>query len=238
MTLATSPRPRRGGFTLIELLVVIAIIAILASMLLRALSKAKASALKTSCLNNLHNLGLAMLMYSDDYNGFIPRGNHTPWFLVYMPYVPEGGTTKDFRHIRIFKCPAYPNKDPKRKQVITYVINGWKFNSPKDMTGLEQVEPSKLNKFQRPSESIHLADNEDGSWRPIVTGLNDQITNLNDVWSPSHLPYNSAKRLNSERRVAAKRHANGSGLLYLDGHSGFLKGEQINIDLWREVKPN
>ena len=106
----------KKGFTLIELLVVIAIIAILAAMLLPALSTAKGTAKRIICVNNMKEMGSGLFMYTDDYDSYFPAAqyNHWPQWVVeelnLKSYILASNQTSN-----IFTCPSVyePGKSAK-----------------------------------------------------------------------------------------------------------------------------
>jgi prepilin-type processing-associated H-X9-DG protein len=222
---------------------VIAIIALLLSVLLPALRKSKEQARGVVCRSNLRQIGLAANLYTEDYEGFIPRGSSWDaplWFVQFLPYVGHLDNETDYRNVKIYKCPSFPRKGTglnnvsNSKQTVCFVINDWTFEDRHDDVGFYISEPTKMSVFKSPVSTIYLADNEDGSWRPIIQTEDSLEINRCDVFHPGHLPSSESTDIYSGRRIARERHRDGCNVLWLDWHSSWVRAEDMTIDMWRD----
>jgi prepilin-type N-terminal cleavage/methylation domain-containing protein/prepilin-type processing-associated H-X9-DG protein len=227
-----------GGFTLIELLVVIAIIAILAAMLLPALSRAKAKAKTIQCLNNYKQLQLCYQMYNGDNSELLPLNfvNNPPqnWILGHAQQPDpndvniEAGVLYQYNKApAIYACPANtvtisggfpPTTGPQpRTCSIEFSMGG---NSAANAAGPWTITRggttfnsySKATQVKRPSEKFVFAEESEFS-------LDDGEFALFPLIGGHVAPAGAPEWWN----VPANRHSGGSNWSFLDGHCEYYK---------------
>ena len=180
---------KRKGFTLIELLVVVAIIAILAAMLLPALSKAREKARQTSCLNNVKQIGIGVYMYMQDYDEWLPWYFYPgtgPWYAPIAKYISNG----KYRGSGVWTCPADRVEGPwPGYYVHSYAWNYYRGHS-NFYPGNDGYRPVRITQFRgKESSSILMVEKDDHAYTSAASVLPRHSNGANFLFVDGHVSW-------------------------------------------------